>query len=281
MTEFQRAAAVVDTLEILVTGLSDGCITRLPSESKTGGMLEPADDLVRDAFFVFDPQPRQEISSTGDDWVVVGKMSAFDCQVSDASRTQFVRTRQLLEELAPVMERMRRRCRVRAELEVVRSQLSECLPEAHANAVAAVQDLVSSGGLEAQALEPLLTKALELERAATYGAKMAGQASELIARFDAAYALYNTDVVPRLAAAVAAAEADDAEQRAAAIQAEAALVDIKRQQAQEEERQLLARLLEASEQGLQRSRLHSEEQSAAKRRAEAAWTSASRRCGAT
>jgi len=266
MTEFQRAVVVVETLEALVSNL---CAGSAPNGSRAAAGAWELPTAVDYSFFVFDPPSRQEVASTCDDWVVVGTMSAFESQVSDELRSQFAEATKLFEELTPVMERMRRRFCARAELEVVRAQLCESLPEAGGNGVAAAEDVGSSGSKEARILASLLTRAMELERIATYGSKMADQASELIARFDAAHALYNTDVVPRIAAAVVAAEADAAEQQQAVLHAEALRAEVEGRQAREKEQRLLAELLEASERGLEQARLQAEME--ARRREAAAW----------
>lgn len=274
MTEFQRAVAVVETAEVLVAKLSAGC--KAEASVLTRGAPEACS--LEHGFFLFDP-PSRLTSNAGDDWVLIGSAGAPALRVSDEFRSHYVETAQLFEDLAPAIERIRRRCGARAELEVVRSQLSECLNAAPDDILVVAQDFISAGDDMAQEdLAPLLIKAQALERAATYGAKMAGQASDLVARFDTARALYNAEVVPCFAAAVAAAEADAAERRAAALQAEAASAELERRRDQEKERQLLAQLLQASEQGLKQSRLHAEHE-AMLRAEEATWDFLPTRCG--
>jgi len=277
MTEFRRAAASVDTLEVLVAALRAGSKTDvlLPTSSTLGCRAE-----LDHTFFLFDPPSRQDVSSADDDWVVVGTTNDLTSQVSDELRAQFADTERLFEELAPVMERMRHRCCARAELEVIRAQLGEVLLEAALgdHVLAAAEDFISLAGSDKEISAALFTRALELERVATYGAKMAHQASELIVRFDIAQALYNTDVVPLIAAAVAAAEEEKAAQRAAVAHAEAARAELERKQAEEQDRRLLVQLLAASEQGLERYRLQ-EEALQAQRQEAASWSVLPQRCG--
>jgi len=275
MTEFRRAAASVERLEFLVAALCAG--------SKTDAQLltlsEPsrAAEVNRTVFF-FDPLTRQDATVADDDWVVVAATDSSESKVSDELRAQFADTSMLFEELMPVMERMRQRCCARAELEVIRAQLAEGLPDNHVMVAAEEQDFFPLAGSEQETSAALLTRALELDRVATYGAKMAHHASELIFRFDTAHALYNTDVVPRIAAAVAASEEEKAAQRAAVALAEAARAELERKQAEEQDRHLLAQLLAASERGLERYRLQ-EEAMRTQRQEAASWSVLPQHCG--
>lgn len=197
--------ATVEEVEVLVQGLANFTPVSGPSsEAHCVG-------------FLFDPPPRQEPSATGGEWVVVGSRSAFKGQVSDLQRAQYTEAELRFAELVPMAERMRRRYKARAELEEVKAKVREFLPGTPEDALVAAQILIESGNnAAAAALRPLLDRALELGGAAVYGPKTAERALDLLARVDAARALFDTDVVPRLAAAVAAAAADDAECRAAA-----------------------------------------------------------------
>lgn len=274
MTEFQRALAAVEAIEGLVAKLAGSLRSR-------GGISVPGDAGSTDlgVACLFDPPSRREPSSTGDDWLVVGQMSAFEAQVSEEQRAQFAETARLLEDLAPTAERMRRRCMARADLEAIKAQLRERVPKALADPVEAAQAMVASRESGFEVVAPLLEKVSELERAATYGARMAEQVTDLLTRFDAARALYDTDVLPRLSVAVAAAAADDAERRRAAIGAAEAEAEAERKRSQEKARRAVEELVAASEARLRQARCEDEERRRAAQAAAAAALRAPRRCG--
>merc|ERR1712187_77034 len=87
-----------------------------------------------------------------------------------------------------------------------------------------------------------------------YGVRMNEQVLDLLSRLDAAYALFNTDVVPQMSAAVAALNADLAERKHVnEIEASQAEEDA-RKRAQEEAMRPVMDLIAASERALQERR---------------------------
>mmetsp|Transcript_21935 Transcript_21935/g.39769 ORF Transcript_21935/g.39769 Transcript_21935/m.39769 type:complete len:276 (-) Transcript_21935:28-855(-) len=233
MTEFRRAVASVEVVEQLVSDLAS-------SVSPQG--------------FPFYPRARSEVAITDDDWIVVGSRSAVEVRVSEEQREKFAEVETRLVDLDPIIERMRKRCRARADLETAKAELRELLPEASGDPTGAARACVDAGGEGSEIVQSLLNRVAELEAAATYGAKMVEQVLDLLARFDAVRALFNTDVIPRLGAAVAAAAANDAAWRATVERQEekAAAEEVRR--AQEEAWRPVAELLAESERRLQEQR---------------------------
>merc|ERR1712062_3999 len=86
------------------------------------------------------------------------------------------------------------------------------------------------------------------DRASTYGIKTVEKVLDLMARFDAARAVFDTDVFPRLGAAVAAATVDNAERNATEKRDAEAAAEEEKRRADEKAQQLVAELLAASKQ---------------------------------
>mmetsp|Transcript_119197 Transcript_119197/g.237642 ORF Transcript_119197/g.237642 Transcript_119197/m.237642 type:complete len:289 (-) Transcript_119197:53-919(-) len=215
MTEFRRMLAAVEDVEVLVKKLAARATSNVSDADFIG--------------FLFDPPPRQVPSATGDDWIVVGSRSAFEGQVSEEQRGLFEEAELRFNELAPLAAKMRRRHQAREELEVVKAQLQQWLPResilnstekdsdgtlitAEEGTLVAIQSSKDTTNRSPD-LQRLLDRAHELDGLAIYGAKTSENVADLLARYEAARALFDTDVVPRLAAAVAAAAADEAERR--------------------------------------------------------------------
>jgi len=262
MTDFQRAVAGVEALEGLILQL------RGAEEGKEtmGLSMEPAE--LSTASFLFEPPPRREPSFTGEEWEVVGTVSAFQGQVSQELCALFAESQLRFCELGPVVEKMQRRCQIRFDLEALKEELVAQLslgrsPESdeatsdaeefggdkevlRAAQAALEAERAAFGGLTDD-LQAVLKRAKDLEGAATYGAKMAERAFDLVARFGAARALFDTDVVPRLGAAVAAEAADEAERSAAEAENRQAALEEEARYAREEMLRPVAQLLVAVE----------------------------------
>jgi len=200
-TEFRRAQAAVETTEKLVTDL---------------GVVECPEG------FRFYPRPRAEVAIVDeDDWVVVGSLSSTEVPISMEQCANFAEAEMRFAELEPVVEHLRRRCRVRADFEgtkyLLRQHLdadglgsSNCCEHDTKQLFADSQAFLQRRGPGHEAVRALLTKAMKLEAAsATYGTKMVEQVLDLLTRHDASRALFNTDIVPRLGASVAASVAHD------------------------------------------------------------------------
>jgi len=238
-TEFRRAQASVEALEKLVGDL-------VTSESPEG--------------FPFNPRPRAEVADVDDEWVFVGSRSAIEVRISTHQRAQFMEVERQFTDLEPVMQRLQRRCRARADLEAAQELLRQRLKSAGASSssqtgvvdmrqlFADAQAFVEIRGQGHEEVQALLAKTIELEASATYGAKMVEQVLDLLAHHDAARALFNTDVVPRLGAAVAAAAANDEVWRVAAERQLTAEAEEEARRAQTEAWRPIAALLAASEQ---------------------------------
>ncbi|CAE7894871.1 unnamed protein product, partial [Symbiodinium sp. KB8] len=150
-------------------------------------------------------------------------------QLSPEGRARWSESQSHLQEVNPVAEKMRRRVQARSELETVKVQLQELLPGApSAEAVKAAQELVDKKGEGYEAVEKLLSQALELEVVATYGVKMAEKVSDLLNRLDAVQQALATckpillPLVQHLEHEQAASEAAQRREEEAASQAAAA-----------------------------------------------------------
>jgi len=233
-TEFQRMLAAVEDVECLVQKLAALSTSNVTDAEFIG--------------FLFDPPPRPVPSATGGDWMVVGSRSAFDGQVSEEQRGLFEEAELRFNELAPRAAKMRRRHQAREELELVKAQLQQWLPidMAEESMLVAIQSSTDTTNKSPE-LQRLLDRAHELDGQAIYGAKTSEKVADLLARFDAARALFDTDVVPRLAAAVAAAAADEAERR---VEAESAAAREQACRSREEALRPVIELLAASEAGI-------------------------------
>eukprot|EP00928_Gymnodinium_smaydae_P021770 TRINITY_DN18529_c0_g1_i4.p1 TRINITY_DN18529_c0_g1~~TRINITY_DN18529_c0_g1_i4.p1 ORF type:complete len:351 (-),score=118.24 TRINITY_DN18529_c0_g1_i4:623-1612(-) len=188
----------------------------------------------------------------------------------EAQQTAFAEAQRLLQELEGPAQKMRAKCEARAELDVVKTQLLQCLasvdgaPAASAEDVLKVaQDLVDAGAAGTESLQAPLARAAELEGTATYGAKMVEKVLDLLARLDAARGSFNEQVVPKLGGEMAAASAalerrrEEAEQQAREAEAAAA------RQAEEERLRPVQALVAANEEAARRQR---EEEEAAERK---------------
>mmetsp|Transcript_14021 Transcript_14021/g.38315 ORF Transcript_14021/g.38315 Transcript_14021/m.38315 type:complete len:418 (-) Transcript_14021:177-1430(-) len=196
---------------------------------------------------------------------------------SQAERMRFTEAQAFLAELAPSAEKMRRKCQARADLEKAKAELRERLPGSPEDVFKVAQELVDAGDEAAAALRPLLDRALELDGAATYGAKMVEKVQDLLARLDAAIARFEGELVPRLGDAVAAAASQDAARRAEAEREAAAAAALEAERAEAERRKPVEALLAANEDAARKQHEEREaeerkrrEEEEAKRRAEAA-----------
>lgn len=238
-TDFRRAQASVEAIEQLVADL-------VTSESHEG--------------FLFYPRLRSEAVALEDDWVVIGSRSAIEVRISPQQRTKFAEVETRFTELEPLVDRLRRRCIAREDFEAVKDLLRQRLEAAgvrtspegsNHDSLQLLEDaksFVESRCVGYEEVQTLLAKMMELEASATYGTKMVEQVLDLIARHDAAYALYNTDVVPRLGAAVIAASANEKLRRMATERQLSAEAEEEAQRQQMEAWRPVAALLAASEQ---------------------------------
>lgn len=162
-------------------------------------------------------------------------------------RSMFTEVQRQLAELAPTADKMRRKCEARAELEAVKAQLRTRLPSAPEDVLKAAQEAVDSGSEGADALRPLLDRALELDGLATYGSKMVEKVLELLGRLDAARARFDAEIIPHLAEAVRDADAVDAARLEAAEREAADAAAAEARRAEEEARRPVVGLVAESE----------------------------------
>lgn len=233
MTEFQRTLAAVEGVEKLVADLTTGA-----GNAETVGFT-----CIN---FPFHPQPRHEPSLSGDDWIVIGSVSAFECQIPCEQRKRYIEAELCFAELVVIIEKMRRKCKARVELEALKAQMNDLLDVAPNDLLMAAQRVVDSGGDGAEALFPLLESAYEAEKIAIYGSSIAERIFDLLARFDAARATFDADVVSRIGAAVAAAAADEADRLNEATAAARRADEGEAHRAREEARRPVVELLVAA-----------------------------------
>mmetsp|Transcript_16734 Transcript_16734/g.29752 ORF Transcript_16734/g.29752 Transcript_16734/m.29752 type:complete len:288 (-) Transcript_16734:62-925(-) len=256
MTELQKTLASVERLEGLVLDLVDSVTSVWQDETVL-------------VCFSFEPPLRKEPQALDHDWVVLDpletKMTEEETEEAPCGRTQrereisrdFLQAQRWIRDLSPTIARMRTKCLARIELNEMKERLrglkSVSLQEQDV-LQAAVSELYTNGGQGTEDLQLLRQQALELERSATYGSKTVEQVLDLVVRFDAAQALFDTDVVPALdTSAAAAEEVREVEQRAASrMEAEFAA-----EQQLRDARRPAAELLAESER-----RLHSKRQAA-------------------
>mmetsp|Transcript_14381 Transcript_14381/g.23514 ORF Transcript_14381/g.23514 Transcript_14381/m.23514 type:complete len:281 (+) Transcript_14381:60-902(+) len=233
MTEFRRAQASVEAIEQLVEDLAK-------NESPEG--------------FPFCPRPRPDFATVDDDWVVVGTYGA---TITVDQRTKFAEIETRINELEPVIERMRKRCQIRLDLESAKSSLKNHLEngsymKAHIDPddnITEIATTIVEHELEGHAeIHALLIRIRTLETSVTYGIKMVEQVLDLLARLDAARALFNTDVVPRLGSFVAMAAANEEVWRTVEEMQVARAAEEEARRAKAEAWRPVATLLAASEQ---------------------------------
>lgn len=233
MTEFRRALASVEAIEQLVEDLAK-------NESPEG--------------FPFCPRPRPDFATVDDDWIVVGTYGA---TITVDQRTKFAEIETRINELEPVIERMRKRCQIRLDLESAKSSLKNHLEngsymKAHIDPEDSITEIATTiveHELEGHAeIHALLIRIRTLETSVTYGTKMVEQVLDLLARLDAARALFNTDVVPRLGSFVAMAAANEEVWRTVEEMQVARAAEEEARRAKAEAWRPVATLLAASEQ---------------------------------
>ena len=90
-------------------------------------------------------------------------------------------------ELSPIADKMQRRCDARGELERLKEELRALLPPCSMEeSMKKAQEIVDNKTEGFQNVQGILSQALELEAAATYGVKMAEKVSDLLARLKTA-----------------------------------------------------------------------------------------------
>lgn len=249
-TEFRRAEASVEDLERLVSELA------VP-ESGEG--------------FLFYPRSRTEAPVVEDEWVITGSHTAAEVRLSPQQRAKFAEVESLLADLEPVVSRLRQRSQARADVDAAKDALQQFLESCGSSSPSkeALQDgkelyahaqrVVEAQGPHHEDVRTMLGKALELERYVTYGSKMSEQVLDVIARHDAAVALCNTEIVPRLGAAMAAAAAHDDAMSVIAERKRAAALEEEARKMQSEQWRPVAALLAASAQRAQQLQAEKEE----------------------
>mmetsp|Transcript_27389 Transcript_27389/g.63233 ORF Transcript_27389/g.63233 Transcript_27389/m.63233 type:complete len:423 (+) Transcript_27389:97-1365(+) len=204
---------------------------------------------------------------------VVERLASTPAEVADVGGEiyqSYVDARRQMGELQPVIEKMKIKCKARADLDVAKDELRAKLPPA----VAASEDLTTAakefidssdaGPGVAVSLDPLLNRALELEAVATYGPKMVDKVVELLAKFDVVNARYNAEVVLRFSNVIAVAEQQAAEVRKSMEDAAAR----EALRAAEEARKPVDRLLLQSEQKMEQMKHEAEAAERAERERE-------------
>eukprot|EP00929_Paragymnodinium_shiwhaense_P059850 TRINITY_DN29943_c0_g1_i2.p1 TRINITY_DN29943_c0_g1~~TRINITY_DN29943_c0_g1_i2.p1 ORF type:complete len:338 (-),score=123.45 TRINITY_DN29943_c0_g1_i2:396-1409(-) len=272
-TEYKRALASVEALEALVADLAAVAAAFSSAPAVASSRTRFADTLAIAASqdveleeacrtFAFSPPPRKEPNVADGGWLLIDeRIDILDCYdqceavLCEEWRQQFWEVVRLLRELEPSAAKMRKKCQARAELEVLRAQLSEILGgniAAEVDPLQVARSLVEAGSQDADALQPLIDRLRELDSTVIYGSKMNEQVLDLLARFFAAQALFNTDVLPNLGAAVAAA--DEEARRKREEEEAVAKAEAERLAALEAQRPVLE-LLEATARAMQEQQL--------------------------
>ena len=96
-------------------------------------------------------------------------------------------------ELSPIADKMQRRCDARGELERLKEELRALLPPCSVEeSMKKAQEIVDNKTEGFQNVQGILSQALELEAAATYGVKMAEKVSDLLTRLKTARDTFET-----------------------------------------------------------------------------------------
>jgi len=238
-TEFQKTTAAVNSLENLIIYLSHHATPEEPAYVEGCRV------------FAFNPRPRSELQVDDDEWLFVGASGAPGNCMSDENVFKFTEAQGILLDLEPIVQKMRRKCTARKELEDIKEQLRGLLPDVEGDILQAVQVAISSGGRpNHEVLRDLLQKAQQLDSTALYGTSTAEKVGLLLERHDIAKHQFEQELMRRLGPAVRAARAEEARRRFTKEQEEAAISQAQAQQAHEESQRPVAQLLEASKQKL-------------------------------
>lgn len=231
MSELKQAIAQVEVIEHLLARLLDSLQGNCHVEVET-----------RRSDF-------EEIPG-GTDWVFVDEVLLLRDQGFEEQRKMFVEVQTYLRDFKKVEEKMRRKCQACKELEAIKSQLRRYVPAGSKDVLTTAQSMVMSGECDGE-VKQLLNRATCLHRSLTYGEKTFEEVFNLLARFDAVQAIFDTDVVPLVGESVAAAEASEHKHRSICQRREAALLEEESQRAQREAVKPLRKLLQENEERLQ------------------------------
>lgn len=231
MSELKQAIAQVEVIEHLLARLLDSLQGTCHVEVET-----------RRSDFEENP------GGTG--WVFVDEVLLLRDQGFEEQRKMFVEVQNYMRDFKKVEEKMRRKCEACKELEAIKAQLRHYVPAGSKDILTTAQSMVMSGECDGE-VKQLMNRATCLHRYLTYGERTFEEVFNLLARFDAVQAIFDTDVVPLVGESVAAAEASEHKHRSICQRREAALVEEESQQAQQEALEPLMELLRTSEERLQ------------------------------
>lgn len=206
---------------------------------------------------------------------LTGASSGDGGTISDETRSQFLDAQKQLGELRPTVDKMRRKCDARAELEEVKLRLRELLPGTGDDVLKVAQEKLApcqaaafaeleevkvcgcascAGGDVPPTLAAIVSRADELDSLATYGAKMVEKILELLVRFDAVSARFDAEVLPRFSDAVASGTAAAEARRADAEREAAVAEEAEKKRLEEEYRRTVVDIMAQNEQKAQAQR---------------------------